>query len=169
MCMTFGAICAATDPVAVVALLKSLGASTGLTMIITGESLLNDGTAMVLFNIFFAKVAAEPDAPETAAEILRVFFRMALGGPALGFALGLVALGALWLTSAPRAAAYASGDPGATWQFAITLGCAYLSFFVGRFYTHILHRARASSSLGRDEEEVFSRPFGQCGFGFCST
>ena len=107
--MTFGAICAATDPVAVVALLKSLGASTGLTMIITGESLLNDGTAMVLFNIFFAKVAAEPDAPETAAEILRVFFRMALGGPALGFALGLVALGALWLTSAPRAAAYATG------------------------------------------------------------
>jgi NhaP-type Na+/H+ or K+/H+ antiporter len=42
---------AATDPVAVVALLKSVGASPKLTMQITGEALLNDGTAIVLFNL----------------------------------------------------------------------------------------------------------------------
>ena len=50
--MTFGSILAATDPVAVVALLKAVGASPKLTMQITGEALLNDGTAIVLFNLF---------------------------------------------------------------------------------------------------------------------
>ncbi len=45
----FGAIASATDPVAVVALLKELGASKKLATIIEGESLLNDGTAYVVF------------------------------------------------------------------------------------------------------------------------
>ena len=39
----------ATDPVAVVALLKELGASKKLGTLIEGESLLNDGTAIVVF------------------------------------------------------------------------------------------------------------------------
>ena len=52
LAMAFGSILAATDPVAVVALLKSVGASKKLTMQITGESLMNDGTAIVLFTLF---------------------------------------------------------------------------------------------------------------------
>ena len=48
MCM-FGAIVSATDPVAVVALLKELGVAKDLSTLIEGESLLNDGTAMVVF------------------------------------------------------------------------------------------------------------------------
>ena len=48
-----GAILSATDPVAVVALLKGAGASPKLTILIVGESLLNDGTAMVLFSLFY--------------------------------------------------------------------------------------------------------------------
>lgn len=47
LAMIFGAILSATDPVAVVALLKSAGASPKLTILIVGESLLNDGSAMV--------------------------------------------------------------------------------------------------------------------------
>ena len=54
LCMVFGSILAATDPVAVVTMLKELGASPKLTMQITGEALMNDGTAMVLFNLFWA-------------------------------------------------------------------------------------------------------------------
>eukprot|EP00929_Paragymnodinium_shiwhaense_P101924 TRINITY_DN65119_c0_g1_i1.p1 TRINITY_DN65119_c0_g1~~TRINITY_DN65119_c0_g1_i1.p1 ORF type:complete len:1365 (+),score=325.16 TRINITY_DN65119_c0_g1_i1:159-4253(+) len=46
-----GSILCATDPVAVVALLKELGASPTLTVQIQGESLLNDGTAIVLYTI----------------------------------------------------------------------------------------------------------------------
>jgi NhaP-type Na+/H+ or K+/H+ antiporter len=50
-CVVFGSIVSATDPVAVVALLKDLGASKRLATLIEGESLLNDGTAMVIFMI----------------------------------------------------------------------------------------------------------------------
>jgi NhaP-type Na+/H+ or K+/H+ antiporter len=41
--LTFGGLLSATDPVAVVALLKELGASKKLNTIIEGESLMNDG------------------------------------------------------------------------------------------------------------------------------
>ncbi len=46
--MVFGSILSATDPVAVVALLKTAGASPKLTMVIVGESLMNDGTLCTL-------------------------------------------------------------------------------------------------------------------------
>ena len=49
--LLFGSIISATDPVAVVALLKELGASKRLSTMIEGESLLNDGTAMVVFYV----------------------------------------------------------------------------------------------------------------------
>jgi NhaP-type Na+/H+ or K+/H+ antiporter len=47
----FGAIISATDPVAVVSLLKELGASRTLSTLIEGESLINDGTAFVMFTV----------------------------------------------------------------------------------------------------------------------
>ena len=53
LALGFGAVQAATDPVAVVSLLSSLGAPITLTMIISGESLLNDGTAIVVWNVAF--------------------------------------------------------------------------------------------------------------------
>ena len=51
--LLYGSIISATDPVAVVCLLKELGASRRLATLIEGESLLNDGTAMVVFLVFF--------------------------------------------------------------------------------------------------------------------
>ena len=45
--MLLGGLLSATDPVAVVALLKELGASKKLNTIVEGESLMNDGTAIV--------------------------------------------------------------------------------------------------------------------------
>lgn len=50
--LTLGSILAATDPVAVVGALHELGAPAALSTVIEGESLLNDGSAMVLFSIF---------------------------------------------------------------------------------------------------------------------
>lgn len=55
----FGSIVSATDPVAVVALLKELGASKRLSTIIEGESLFNDGTAFVCFLVFQDLVLGE--------------------------------------------------------------------------------------------------------------
>lgn len=51
----FSSIVCATDPVAVVALLKDLGTSQRFNMLLEGESLLNDGTSMVFF-IMFSKI-----------------------------------------------------------------------------------------------------------------
>ena len=54
--MLFGTVVSATDPVAVVALLKELGASKQLSTLIEGESLLNDGTAIVAFVVLIGAV-----------------------------------------------------------------------------------------------------------------
>jgi CPA1 family monovalent cation:H+ antiporter len=52
--LIFGAMISATDPVAVVALFRSLGVPKRLQVILEGESLFNDGTAIVVFNIVAA-------------------------------------------------------------------------------------------------------------------
>ena len=50
--MIFGSILSATDPVAVVALLKDFNVSSRLTMLITGESILNDGIYITICIIY---------------------------------------------------------------------------------------------------------------------
>ena len=68
-CVLFGAINSATDPVAVVALLKSLGVSKRISTLIEGESLLNDGTALVLFLVIIKFVEGEDmSATDVAAQ-----------------------------------------------------------------------------------------------------
>lgn len=62
-CVLFGAIISATDPVAVVSLLKELGVSKKISTLIEGESLLNDGTALVLFLVLIKFVEGENPGP----------------------------------------------------------------------------------------------------------
>jgi monovalent cation:H+ antiporter, CPA1 family len=52
--LVFGALIAATDPVAVVGLFRQMGVPHRLQVLLEGESLLNDGTAIVLFNLVVA-------------------------------------------------------------------------------------------------------------------
>lgn len=86
--MTLGSILAATDPIAVAAVLKKLGAPPRLQMHIAGESLLNDGCAVVLYCIFSRQFFAEAgfDEPITVGEGINLFFRMVLGGVVVGLA-----------------------------------------------------------------------------------
>ena len=58
--LVFSALIAATDPIAVVALFKSLGAPKRLGVLTEGESLVNDGTAIVLFSIIYRRRRAPP-------------------------------------------------------------------------------------------------------------
>ena len=83
VCLLLGAIVSATDPVAVVAIFKELGAPKRLGMLIEGESLFNDATAIVLFTILVAMVAggAEVDLAGGAMDFVRVF----LGGVIVGY------------------------------------------------------------------------------------
>ena len=89
--LMFGSIVSATDPVAVVALLKELGASKRLATMIEGESLLNDGTAMVVFLVLIDLVEGNT---LTAGEIISMFVRLSAGGIILGL-LGGVLLAAI--------------------------------------------------------------------------
>lgn len=83
--LTLGCVLSATDPVAVVALLKELGASVRFNTLVEGESLLNDGTAMVFFALFL-DLAKGNEA--TVTKVLFNFVRTSIGGPLLGLAFG---------------------------------------------------------------------------------
>jgi NhaP-type Na+/H+ or K+/H+ antiporter len=85
--LMFGSIISATDPVAVVALLKELGASKRLATMIEGESLLNDGTAMVVFLVLIDLVEGNE---LTAGEIIGMFVRLSAGGIVLGLIGGVI-------------------------------------------------------------------------------
>ena len=88
-CFVFGAVIAPTDPVAVLAILRKLGLPTSFTTMITGESLFNDGVAIVIFTITVAVASGEGDMG--VAEGAQLFLLEAGGGLALGFACGYAA------------------------------------------------------------------------------
>ena len=90
VCLMVGAILSATDPVAVVALLKEVGVSERLGTLIEGESLLNDGTAIVIFDVTFHALKHAPCRPElpTPREILVFLVRLGLLGPVVGTLVG---------------------------------------------------------------------------------
>lgn len=99
LAMTFGSILSATDPVAVAALLEQIGAPPRLKVHISGESLLNDGSAIVFFEIFSLRYLTELGIPGVGEEIdfakgVGIFFRKALGSVATGifFGVGLLVL-----------------------------------------------------------------------------
>jgi CPA1 family monovalent cation:H+ antiporter len=83
----FGALIAATDPVAVVALFRALGVPRELAAAVEGESLFNDGTAIVVFNIALGAALTGEFAPLAG---LVDFLRVALGGMAVGLTLGWI-------------------------------------------------------------------------------
>jgi CPA1 family monovalent cation:H+ antiporter len=86
--LLFGALISATDPVAVVAVFRELGVPRRLLTLVEGESLLNDGVAIVAFNVLLAvALGQQADPVQGAASFVATFF----GGAAIGAAIGLVA------------------------------------------------------------------------------
>ncbi|MGH9438384.1 MAG: cation:proton antiporter, partial [Terriglobia bacterium] len=83
--LVFGAIISATDPVSVVSVFKELGVPKRLSMILEGESLFNDGTAIVLFGILVAGVYS---GNLGVAKGIGLFFAVVVGAAVLGAFMG---------------------------------------------------------------------------------
>lgn len=84
--LVFSALIAATDPIAVVALFKTIGAPPRLSAIVEGESLVNDGTAVVVYTLVLAYVTGTPVTLAGAvADFVRVVGLGALVGVGVGW------------------------------------------------------------------------------------
>jgi CPA1 family monovalent cation:H+ antiporter len=86
LALVFGAVVAAIDPVAVIALFRTLGVPKRLQVILEGESLLNDGTAIVLYGLVIT-AAVEGTRIDPIMGLVE-FLSTSLGGLLVGFTLG---------------------------------------------------------------------------------
>ena len=127
--MLFGAVVSATDPVAVVALLKELGASKKLGTFIEGESLLNDGTAIVAFMLLIGLVTGAQPFESWGSFLIDAaigFGEIGAAGGLLGVLIGLV--GILWVKKV-------FNDPMI--EITVVLVVSYAVFFVCEHFFHV--------------------------------
>lgn len=89
--LVFGALIAAIDPVAIIAMFKDNGVKGRLRLLVESESLLNDGAAAVLFVMALAW-AESHGAGQGAGDILATLARIVLGGIAVGVFVGATAI-----------------------------------------------------------------------------
>jgi CPA1 family monovalent cation:H+ antiporter len=85
--MVFGAIVSATDPISVLAMFKDMAVDKRLAITVEGESLFNDGTAVVMYGIFFGAVVRSHFG---IAAGIRDFVVEVAGGAAVGLFLGYI-------------------------------------------------------------------------------
>ena len=124
VCLLLGAILSATDPVAVVAIFKDLGAPKRLAVLVEGESLFNDATAIVLFNILAGMIltGVEPTVLSGVQSFLTVF----VGGIAVGLVMAWVFVKVI-----------ARVQKMAVVEVTLTISLAYLSFLIAEHYLHV--------------------------------
>ncbi len=122
--LLLGAILSATDPVAVIALFRNLGVPMRLTILVEGESLFNDATAIVMFTILLGMLVtgSETDLLGGAGNFIKVF----AGGVIVGY---LSARGMCFVIG--RLHAFPLVD------ITLTVCLAYLSFLLAEHYLHV--------------------------------
>ncbi len=117
--LIFGALIAPTDPVAVTALFRSIGAPKRLLSMFEGESLLNDGTSIVLFKLMLMiALTGQVDVPKAILQ----FFLVAGGGILVG-----ATIGSLFAMALNRIENYVV-------ETTLTVILAYGAYLLGEFF-----------------------------------
>ncbi len=124
--LLFGALISATDPVAVIALFQELGTPQRLTVLVEGESLLNDASAIVLFSILLGLALAGGTETFSLPTALLQFIEVFFGGIVVGVMLGFFVCS---LMSRMRL------STGAI--ISLSMGMAYGAFILAEHYLHL--------------------------------
>jgi CPA1 family monovalent cation:H+ antiporter len=119
VCLLLGAVISTTDPAAVIAVFRDVGAPARLTRLVEGESLLNDAAAIVLYTVLLGIIVSgrPPVIGSGAIEFVRSF----LGGALLGVIAGRAFLEIIPWTRDDRLA-----------EGTLTVALAYLSFIAAQ-------------------------------------
>ena len=124
--LLLGSILSATDPVAVIALFRQLGAPARLTVLVEGESLFNDATAIVVARILVGVAALGHFSGGAALQGFGQFLIVFLGGALAGW---IMALAIGWILGKIEDDAFI--------QTALTTILAYLSFIIAEELLHV--------------------------------
>jgi CPA1 family monovalent cation:H+ antiporter len=123
-CLMLGAIIATTDPAAVVAIFREIGAPRRLSLLVEGESLLNDAAAIALYILLLeALLDASPISGWTA---IGTFLFSFIGGGVAGYVMGRV-----------TCVLFALVRGWSTAEITLTISLAYLSFLLPEHYLHV--------------------------------
>ena len=152
VCLLLGAVVATTDPAAVIAIFRDVGAPARLTRLVEGEALLNDAAAISLFAVLLGMIvsAREPD----IGSGLNEFFLSFIGGGVLGFLAGRALLWVIPLVRDDRLA-----------EATLTLALAYGVFIAAERLFHVsgvvavLGSGLAVSALGRSRIAPYNWSF----------
>jgi monovalent cation:H+ antiporter, CPA1 family len=115
VCLLLGAVISTTDPAAVIAVFRDVGAPARLNRLVEGEALLNDAAAIVLFSVLLGIIAAGHP-PHLGVGTI-AFLKSFIGGGVLGFVAGRAFLMAIPWTHDNRLA-----------EGTLTIALAYLAF-----------------------------------------
>ena len=119
--LVFGALIAATDPGAIIAMFKDTGVKGRLRLLVESESLFNDGAAAVLFVMALAW-SQSAENPQTSIGMIGTLVLIVAGGIAIGAVCGGAAIIVAWRTSEHLIEA------------ALTMVAAYGSFLVAEYF-----------------------------------
>jgi len=152
VCLLLGAVVATTDPAAVIAIFRDVGAPARLTRLVEGEALLNDAAAISLFAVLLGMIVSARE-PDIGSGLIQ-FFLSFIGGGVLGL---LAGRGLLWVIPSVRDDRLAEAT--------LTLALAYGVFIAAERLFHVsgvvavLGSGLTVSALGRSRIAPYNWSF----------